>query len=70
MRRCQDLPGQVLFQYLDDDDSPRPLRSTDVNDYLRAATGLDATAENVSDVVGDVDCGHRPGHVATTDVAP
>ena len=45
VRRCQDLPGQVLFQYLDDDDSPRPLRSTDVNDYLRAATGLDATAK-------------------------
>jgi DNA topoisomerase I len=43
--RCQDLPGQVLFQYLDDDDAPRPLRSTDVNDYLRTATGLDATAK-------------------------
>jgi DNA topoisomerase-1 len=45
VRRCQDLPGQVLFQYLDDGDSPRPLRSTDVNDYLRTATGLDATAK-------------------------
>ncbi|MEP6661795.1 MAG: hypothetical protein ABJD24_17910 [Acidimicrobiales bacterium] len=27
VRRCQVLPGQVLFQYLDNDDSARPLRS-------------------------------------------
>ncbi|MGD9798197.1 MAG: DNA topoisomerase IB [Acidimicrobiia bacterium] len=42
--RCQDLPGQVLFQHVDDEGS-HPVRSTDVNDYLRAATGLDASAK-------------------------
>ncbi|MEY2396968.1 MAG: topoisomerase [Actinomycetota bacterium] len=44
VRRCQDLPGQNLFQYLNDD-GPCAVSSTDVNDYLRAATGLDATAK-------------------------
>ncbi len=45
VRKCQDLPGQVLFQYLGDDDLPRPVRSSDVNDYLREVTGLEATAK-------------------------
>jgi DNA topoisomerase-1 len=45
VRRCQELPGQRLFQYLDDDDVATPISSTDVNDYLRAATDLDATAK-------------------------
>ena len=43
--RCQDLPGQLLFQYVNGDDTPRPVRSSDVNDYLREHTGIDATAK-------------------------
>ena len=39
--RCQDLPGQELFQYVDDDGEPRPISSEDVNDYLREAAGSD-----------------------------
>lgn len=39
VRRCQDLPGQELFQYLDGDGNPAPLDSADVNAYLRAAMG-------------------------------
>jgi DNA topoisomerase-1 len=42
--RCQDLPGQVLFQYLDGD-VPRPIRSTDINHYVRDATGLEVSAK-------------------------
>ena len=45
VRRCQDLPGQLLFQYEDDDGALRPVTSTEVNDYLRAKTGLDVTAK-------------------------
>ncbi len=42
IRRCQDLPGQTLFQYLDDDDADeRAVTSEDVNEYLRAAAGAD-----------------------------
>ena len=46
-RRCQDLPGQRLFQYLDAD-GRAPSRSTscDVNDYIRAATGGEFTAKH------------------------
>ena len=34
VRRCQQLPGQELFQYLDEDGQPHTLGSADVNDYL------------------------------------
>jgi DNA topoisomerase I len=45
VRRCQDLPGQLLFQYLDDDDRPVPVTSHEVNRYLAEASGLPATAK-------------------------
>jgi DNA topoisomerase I len=44
-RHCQDLPGQMLFQYLDDEGNPTPVTSTDLNEYVREVTGLDATAK-------------------------
>lgn len=44
IRRIQELPGQNLFQYLDEDGTPRALRSQDVNDYIREATGGDFTS--------------------------
>lgn len=46
VKRCQDLPGQVLFQYVDDGDRVEPLTSTDVNEYLRQRSGLDLTAKS------------------------
>ena len=45
VRRCQELPGQLLFRYEDEDGTLRPVTSTEVNDYLRAQTGLDVTAK-------------------------
>jgi DNA topoisomerase-1 len=43
VRRCRDLPGQELFQYVGDDGEPRDVRSEDVNDYLEAiAPGVTA----------------------------
>src|ERR1041384_7485276 len=45
VRRCRDLPGQRLFQYVEGDEV-RPITSTDVNDYLRAATGGPFTAKD------------------------
>ena len=45
VRRCQELPGQHLFQYEDRDKAVAHVSSTDVNDYLREITGLDATAK-------------------------
>jgi DNA topoisomerase-1 len=41
VRRCQELPGQDLFQYVDEDGETRTVRSEDVNEYLREAAGSD-----------------------------
>ena len=44
--RCQDLPGQELFAYLDEDGEVRSIGSADVNDYLREISGQDFTAKD------------------------
>jgi DNA topoisomerase I len=44
--RLQDLPGQELFQYIDDDGEVRDVRSQDVNDYLREVTNENFTAKD------------------------
>jgi DNA topoisomerase-1 len=46
IQRTRDLPGQDLFQYLDEDGERHTVGSSDVNDYLRAITGEDYTAKD------------------------
>lgn len=46
VQRCQDLPGQELFQYLDAEDKRQSISSDDVNAYLREITGRDITAKD------------------------
>ena len=46
VRRCQDLPGQQLFQYIGDDGQRHPVHSHHVNDYLRRVSGHDFTAKD------------------------
>lgn len=46
VRTMQDLRGQHLFQYLDEDGSPTPVGSCDVNDYLHETMGDEFTARN------------------------
>jgi len=46
LRDCQEIPGQRLFQYLDDDGAPTAIHSHDVNEYLREASGADITAKD------------------------
>ncbi len=46
MRRCMELPGQHLFQYLDDQGQRHTVSSGDVNDYLRQSTGQSFTAKD------------------------
>lgn len=41
VRRCQELPGQALFQYVDENGEERAVSSEDVNAYLRDAAGTD-----------------------------
>ncbi|MGN6059006.1 MAG: DNA topoisomerase IB [Sphingomicrobium sp.] len=45
-KRCQELPGQMLFQYINGDGEPKPVTSGDVNDYIKEATGGDFTAKH------------------------
>lgn len=41
VRQAQELPGQHLFQYVDDDGERRTVQSQDVNAYMREAMGAD-----------------------------
>jgi DNA topoisomerase-1 len=46
VRQCKELPGEDLFQYLDDDGKVHDVASTDVNEYLREITGQEFTAKD------------------------
>lgn len=52
--RCQDLPGQELLQYTDDDGTVRDIDSADVNEYLREITGEPFTAKDFRTWAGTV----------------
>ena len=54
VRSIQDLPGQHLFQYVDEEGKRQPVSSMDVNDYLREATGKDITAKDFRTWAGTV----------------
>ena len=45
VKQCQELPGQELFQYIDDEGKYQTIDSGDVNEYLRSTTGQDVTAK-------------------------
>jgi len=46
VRRCRELPGKELFQYLDENGEPQPIGSADVNEYLKLISGQDFTAKD------------------------
>lgn len=46
VKAAQDLPGQRLFQYEDENGAPQSVSSTDVNAYLREISGSDITAKD------------------------
>jgi DNA topoisomerase-1 len=54
VRRCQELPGRELFQYLDEDGHVQDVGSSDVNDYIREVTGRDFTAKDFRTWTGTV----------------
>lgn len=55
VRRCRELPGQRLFQYVGDDDQPHAIESSDVNAYLREVSGEDLTAKDFRTWFGTVE---------------
>ena len=54
VKACQDVPGQHLFQYFDENGERQPVTSTDVNQYLREITGKDITAKDFRTWAGTV----------------
>ncbi len=54
VRACQELPGQRLFQYVDDTGEPRTIDSDDVNEYIRTAMGDDFSAKDFRTWAGTV----------------
>ena len=54
VKSCQDLPGQHLFQYVDEDCQRQQVTSTDVNEYLREIAGSDVTAKDFRTWAGTV----------------
>jgi DNA topoisomerase I len=54
VKSCQDVPGQHLFQYLDDEGERHGVTSQDVNDYLREISGQDFSAKDFRTWAGTV----------------
>jgi DNA topoisomerase-1 len=54
VKACQDLPGQDLFQYLDENGEHQSITSADVNAYLKEITGRDITAKDFRTWAGTV----------------
>jgi DNA topoisomerase I len=46
LRRCQELPGEVLFQYVNADGQPHAIEASDVNDTIREVSGQDFSAKD------------------------
>lgn len=58
MRRLRDLPGQELFQYVDEAGNRRSVGSAEVNAYLREAAGEDFSAKDFRTWAGTVTATH------------
>jgi DNA topoisomerase-1 len=54
VQACQELPGQHLFQYVDDEGDAQAITSADINAYLREASGQDITAKDFRTWAGTV----------------
>lgn len=54
IRRCQELPGHELFQYIDENGERCTIDSADVNDYVRAVAGEDFSSKDFRTWIGTV----------------
>jgi DNA topoisomerase-1 len=58
VKRCRDLPGQELFQYVDGAGRPQPIDSNDVNEYLRSISDEEFTAKEFRTWAGTLLAAH------------
>jgi len=56
VKRCRDLPGEELFEYVDDDGTINAIGSDDVNDYIREIAGDEFSAKDFRTWIGTVEC--------------
>ncbi|MDN7907915.1 DNA topoisomerase IB [Burkholderia diffusa] len=68
VRRCAELPGHELFQYVDDDGTRHSIGSSDVNAYLREAAGAEFTAKDYRTWAGSVQALALLRHIPHEDV--
>ncbi len=54
VKKCRDIPGKELFQYIDQDGQRRQIDSGMVNDYIQKITGCDFTAKDFRTWKGSV----------------
>ncbi|HSN21757.1 MAG TPA: hypothetical protein VLS49_13835, partial [Usitatibacter sp.] len=73
VRRCRELPGQELFEYVDDAGEVQRIGSGDVNDYLHEIAGNAFTSKDFRTWAGSLFVAellrHREGEVRLTDMA-
>ncbi|MBD3881482.1 DNA topoisomerase IB [Phormidium tenue FACHB-886] len=65
VKRCQDIPGQDLFQYVNEQGDHQTISSGDVNDYLREISSQDFTAKDFRTWAGTV---LAASHLAETEI--
>jgi DNA topoisomerase-1 len=63
VQRCQSLPGEELFQYVDQDGRRQSVDSGDINDYLREISGADITAKDFRTWAGTVIAAQALGEI-------
>ncbi len=68
--RCNDLPGEVLFQYEDDDGVLHSVESADVNEYIRRIAGAEFTAKDFRTWAGTVLAAQALRKLAEEDETP
>jgi DNA topoisomerase I len=64
VKQCRDLPGQELFQYVDNGGGRRNISSGDINEYVREITGADFTAKDFRTWAGTVMAATALGDIA------
>jgi DNA topoisomerase I len=67
VKRCRELPGQLLFQYLDEDGRRASISSDDVNAYLKEVTGEDFTAKDFRTWAGTLVAARELSAIASSD---
>jgi DNA topoisomerase I len=56
IKRCRDLPGEELFEYIDESGAIARVASDDVNEYIRSIAGDDFSAKDFRTWIGTVEC--------------